>query len=88
MYIYCIKENHKEFIKNSKSILKIQQRLKSERHNIFSEKINKTVLSSNDDKRMQLIDSIETYAYRTSGDIVSEKEENKCNYMIKQYKND
>ena len=63
----------KEFIKNNKSILKIQLRFKSERHNVFIEEINKIALSSNDDKRMQSIDSIETYAYGTSKDLVSIK---------------
>ena len=53
----------KEFIKNSKSILKIQRNFKSERHNVFTEEINKIGLSSNDNKRMQSTDSIETYAY-------------------------
>ena len=41
---------------------------------------------SSDDKRMQSIGSIETYAYKTSKDQVSEKEEIKCNNIIKQYK--
>ena len=50
-----IKENHKEFTK-SKAILKIQQRFKSERHNIFTEEINKIALSSTNDKRMQSVD--------------------------------
>ena len=36
---------------------------------------------------MQSIDSIETDAYGTSKDLISEKEEIKCNNMIKQYKN-
>ena len=45
----------KEFMRNNKSILKIQQRFKSERHNAFIEEINKIALSSNDDKRMQSI---------------------------------
>ena len=31
----------KEFIKNNKSILKIQQRFKSERHNVFTEKLTR-----------------------------------------------
>ena len=44
-------------------MLKIQQRIKSERHNVFTEEINEIVLGSNDDKRMQSIDLIETYAY-------------------------
>ena len=35
---------------------------------------------------MQSIDSIETYAYGTSKDLVSEKEEIKCNNIIERYK--
>ena len=57
--IDSIKENHEKFIKNNKSILKIQHKFKSERHNVFTEEINKIALSSNDDKRIKLIDSIE-----------------------------
>ena len=37
---------------------------------------------------MQLIDLIEIYAYGTRKDLVSEKEEVKCNNIVKQYKND
>ena len=77
----------KEFIKNNQSILKIQQRFKSERHNVFTEEINKTAaLSSNDDKRMQSIDSIETYSSGTRKDLISNKEEIKCGNVIKWYK--
>ena len=39
-------------------MLQTQQRLKSAWHNVFTEEINKIALSSNDDKRMQSIDSI------------------------------
>ena len=35
---------------------------------------------------MQSIDSIETHAYATSKDLVSDKEEIKCSNIIKQYK--
>ena len=42
--------------------------------NVFTEEITKILLSSNDDKRKQSIDSIETYAYGTSKDLLSEKE--------------
>ena len=52
----------KEIIKYKKAILKTQQRFKSERHNVFTEEINKVALSSNDDKIMQSIDLIEIYA--------------------------
>ena len=37
---------------------------------------------------MQLIDSIETFGYGTNKYLVSEKEEIKCNNIIKGYKND
>ena len=52
--------DQKEFIKNNKLILKTQQRFWSEEHHVLTEEINKITLSSNDDKRMQSIDSIET----------------------------
>ena len=44
------------------------------------------MLSWNDDKRMESIDSIETYAYGTSKNLVSEKKEIKCSNIIKRYK--
>ena len=47
----------------------------------------KNDLSSNDDKRIEFIDSIETYAYGKNKDLVHMKEEIKCNNRIKQYKN-
>ena len=55
-----LKDGLKEFVKNNKLILKTQQKFKSERHNVFTEEINKIALSSNDDNRMRSIDSIET----------------------------
>ena len=39
-------------------------------------------------KEMQSINSIETYAYGTSKDLVSEKEEIKCDNIMRQFKND
>ena len=44
-----------------------------ERHNNFTEEINKISLSSNDDKRMQSIDLIKIYGYGTRKDLVSKK---------------
>ena len=75
-------------MKNNKLILKTQQRFKRERHNVFTEEINKNALSSNDHKKMQSIDSIETYVYATSKDLVSQKKKIKSNNIIKQYEND
>ena len=76
--IDSIKKNRKKFIKNNKLISQTQQRFKSEKHNVFTEEINKVSLSSNDEKRMQSIDFIETYAYGTRKDLVSEKVDIKC----------
>ena len=67
-------------------MLKIQQRFISERHNVFTEEINKIALIINDDKRMQSIGSIETYACGTRKDLVSKKEKIKCSNTIKQCK--
>ena len=68
-----LKEGQREFVKN-KLILKTQQGFKSERHNVFTEEINKISLSSNDDKRMSSIGLTEKYAYGTSKDIIYVKE--------------
>ena len=60
-----LKKGNKEFIKTNKLILKSEQRFRSEKHNVFTEEINKIALSLYDDKRMQSIDLIETYVYET-----------------------
>ena len=44
-------------------------------------------MSSDYDKRMQSIYSIETYAHRMSEDLVCKKEEITCNKIINQYNN-
>ena len=53
-------------MKNNKLIFKTQERFKSERQNVFTQKIKKTALSSYDNKKMQSIDLIETCAHRMS----------------------
>ena len=75
----------KEFIKNKKPIWIISQRIKSERQNVFTKEIDKIAQSLDDDKRMQSIDLIEAYAYGSSKDLVSDKEDIKCNNIIKRY---
>ena len=67
-------------------ILKSQQRFESERHNVFIEKNNKITFSSNDDKRIQSIDSKETYAFGTRKYLICKKEKIKCDDII-QHKN-
>ena len=56
----------------SKPILTRQQRLKSDRHIVYTEAINKIALSSNDDKRIQTFDGITTYPYGTNSFKVCE----------------
>ena len=68
-------------------MLKAQERFKSEKYNIFAEKINKISLISNDDKRILSIHSTETYVYVMSKDLISKKEKIKRNNIIKQNKN-
>ena len=68
--------------------MKIQQRFKKEKHNAFTGELSKIALSSNDNKRIQSIDSIEICAYSKGKCLVSEKEEFKCRNIITQYKND
>ena len=85
---HIIDNNHKQFIRNNKSILKTQEKFNSEIHNVFTKEINEIALSSKDDKRLQSIDLIGTFAYGRSKDLVSEKEVIKCNNIIKQQKND
>ena len=82
-----LQEDQKEFIKNNKLTLKTKHRFRSEKHNIFTEEIHKIALCWNDDKRIQPINSIETYVHGTSKDLVLKKQEIKCNNIIQQYKN-
>ena len=51
---------------NNKVVLKSQQRFKSERHDVYTEKVNKIALSSNGDRRLQFFDRITTYPYGTN----------------------
>ena len=44
-------EDYKKCLQDNKIILKLQQRLKNEARNVFTEEINKLALSSNDEKR-------------------------------------
>ena len=51
---------------NNKIILKSQQRFTSEKHDVYTEEVNKVALSSNDDKRLQTFDRITSYPYGTN----------------------
>ena len=55
--------------KTNKLILKTLLRFRSKKHIVFMEEIKKTVWNWNYDKRIQSIDSVETYAYRRNKDL-------------------
>ena len=67
-------KNHKDSLFNNKTILKSQLRFKSDLHNMYTEEVNKIVLNSNDDKRLQTHDRIITYPYGTNAFKVCESE--------------
>ena len=50
--------DYKDCLINNEIILKSQQRFKSERHDVYTEEVNKIALSRNDDKRLQTFDRI------------------------------
>ena len=54
---------YKDCLLNNETVLKSEQRFKSERHDGYTEEINKIALSSNDDKRLQTFDRIISYPY-------------------------
>ena len=66
--------DYKNCLLNNKIVLKSQQRFKSERHDVYTEEINKIALSSNDDKRLQTLDIITSYPYGASASKVCKTE--------------
>ena len=67
-------ENYKDSLFNDKIILKSQQRFRSDHHSVCTEEVNKIVLSSNDDKRIQTFDRITTYPYGINEMLIKKQE--------------
>ena len=67
-------QNFKNCLFNNKTVYRSQERFKSYNHDVYTEEVNKIVLSSNDDKRLQTFDRIITYPYRTNTFEVCESE--------------
>ena len=67
-------KNYKDCLLNGKVILKSQQIFKSDHHKVYTKEVNKIALSSDDDKRLQTFDGIETYPYGTNAFKVCESE--------------
>ena len=73
-------ENYKDSLFNNEITIQLQLRFKSDHHDVYTEEVNKIVLSSNDDKRLQTFDRVTTYPYRTNAFKVCESE------MLSKYK--
>ena len=54
--------------------MRSQLRFRSYHNKVYTEKVNKIALSSNDDKRLQTFDGITTYPYGTNAFKVCESE--------------
>ena len=66
-------ENYKDCLFNNKAILKKQQRFKSDYHEMYTEEVNQTALSSRDDKRLQTFDRVKSYPHGTNAFKVCER---------------
>ena len=67
-------ENYKDSLFNNKTIVQSKQRFKSDHHDVYTDEVNKTALSSNDDKILQTFDRVTTYPYGTNAFKVCESE--------------
>ena len=67
-------KNYTDSLFNDKIILKSQQVFRSDHHNVYAVKINKIVLSSNDDKGLQTFDKVSTYPHGTNAIKVCKSE--------------
>ena len=58
-------DDYTDSLFDNKTILRLQQRLKSDDHTIFTENISKAAITCKDDKRLQTYNKITTYPYGT-----------------------
>ena len=58
-------EDYCDSVFGNKTILRSHLRFKSDHHTVYTEKINKAAISSNDDKRLQTFNKVTTYPYGT-----------------------
>ena len=65
-------ENYTDCLFNDKIVS--QQRFKSDHQKMYTEEVNKILLSSNDDKKLQTFDRITTYPYEANAFNVCESE--------------
>ena len=78
-------KDYKDCLFYDKTIIKSQQRFKSDHHDVYTEQINKIALSSDDDKRLQTFDRITTYPYGTHDFKVWESEMMMVRSLLENY---
>ena len=69
-----LSKNYVDALFNDDVIIRSQQRFRSDHHKDYTEEVNKTALSSNDDKRIQTFDKVTTFPYGTNVFKVCENE--------------
>ena len=75
-------QNFKDCWSNNKNVYRSQQRFKSYNHDVYTEEVNKTALSANDDKILQTYDKIITYPYGTNAFKLCESEMLTVKYLF------
>ena len=76
-------KNYVDALFKGKVLIKSQQQFRIDHHKVYTEKVNKIALSSNDDKRIKTFDKVTTYPYGTNAFMVCENE-----MLLKKYKNE
>ena len=62
-----IKFDNETCLKNNKIISRLQQRLISEAHNVFTEEVNKIALMVNDDERLESFNTLTAEGFSETG---------------------
>ena len=67
-------QNYKDCLFNNKTVYRPQERFKSYSHDVYTEEVNKTAVSDNDDKRIQTYAGITKYPSGTNAFKACESE--------------
>ena len=71
----CISfEDYKECVMSKKTQYKSQLMFRSRKHEVYTQRVNKIALSSNDDKRLQSYDGVNSFAHGSSVGLVCKAE--------------
>ena len=79
-------EKYEDCLLNSEVILNSQQRFNSDHDKVYTEVVNKTAFSSDDDKKLQTFDRVTTYPQGTTNEMMTKKKYNETCYNNHKYK--